>query len=218
MESSFQPLPVEFYNRDGIAVARDLLGRVLCHDNGEGLTAGMIVETEAYLSRGDPACHAARGKTARNAAMFGPAGRAYIYFIYGNHYCFNAVTGPPGMGEAVLIRALEPIAGRELMARRRGCLQQETGLTNGPGKLCQALGINGSLNRCSLQVYPLWIGRGEQWKKTFTIIQSPRVGISRGTDKPWRFYLGGNRFVSATRGSKQGKRGRDGKGKAGTRV
>ena len=203
-----EPLEIEFYNRDTVTVARDLLGRVLCHDNGQGLTAGMIVETEAYLSRGDPACHAARGKTARNAAMFGPAGRAYIYFIYGNHFLFNVVTGPPGVGEAVLIRALEPVAGHELMYRRRGRLRQETGLTNGPGKLCQALGITGSLNRQPLQGYPLWIGCGFMRQEPFSIIHAPRIGISQGTDKLWRFYIEGNKFVSVSRSKKQETGGR----------
>lgn len=196
MDCSLGPLPREFYNRDPITVARDLLGKVLCHDSAEGLAAGMIVETEAYLSLGDPACHAARGKTARNEAMFGPAGRAYIYFIYGNHYCFNAVTGPPGVGEAVLIRALEPVSGQELMYRRRGCLKKETGLTNGPGKLCRALGITGSLNHHPLQCPPLWIGGGSGGREPFPIIRSPRIGISQATDRLWRFYIEGNKYIS----------------------
>ncbi len=208
MKNSLQPLPPEFYNRDTVTVARDLLGRMLCHDNGEGLTAGLIVETEAYLSCGDPACHAARGKTARNEAMFDPAGRAYIYFIYGNHYCFNAVTGQSGVGEAVLIRALEPVVGLELMYRRRGPLKPETGLTNGPGKLCQALGITGVLNRQPLQGHPLWIGRGfkRREQEPLSIISAPRIGISRGGDKPWRFYIEGNRFVSNWKQETGGKR------------
>ncbi len=195
-DKDLQPLKVEFYMQDTVTVARSLLGHVLCHDNGQGLTAGMIVEAEAYLSHGDPACHAARGKTKRNAAMFGPPGRAYIYLIYGNHYCFNAVTGPPGVGEAVLIRALEPLIGLHLMYRRRGCSKPVTELTNGPGKLCQALGITGNLNRQPLQGYPLWIGRGPTRPDPDSIISSPRIGISRATDKLWRFYLEGNEFVS----------------------
>ena len=186
-------------------MARDLLGRVLCHDSGRGLTAGIVVETEAYLSHGDPACHAARGKTARNAAMFGPAGIAYIYFIYGNHYCFNAVTGLPGVGEAVLIRALEPLVGLELMSRRRGNPPQEIALTNGPGKLCQALGITGALNRQPLQGLPLWIGRGTSRRpEPQSIISSPRIGISKGTEKLLRFYLKDNRYVSRFRDREPG--------------
>jgi len=189
------PLSGSFYGGDTITVARNLLGKLLCHNSAEGLTAGIIVETEAYLSRDDPACHAARGMTRRNAAMFGPPGSSYIYFVYGYHYCFNVVTAPPGIGEAVLVRALEPVAGLEMMKHGRG-KSRPTELAGGPGMLCQAMGITTALNGRSLQAYPLWICCGPEKYSSVSIELSPRIGISRGSDKLLRFYLRGNQFVS----------------------
>lgn len=191
-----QPLPASFYAAGTVAVARALLGKVLCHETAEGLAAGVIVETEAYLSRDDPACHAARGKTARNAAMFGPPGRAYVYFIYGNHYCFNVVTGPQGAGAAALVRALEPLAGRELMAARRGLPENAPGLTNGPGKLCQALGITLVRNSISLGGPPLWIGCPPLHFDGGPVAVTPRIGIREAAEKPLRFCLAGSRYLS----------------------
>jgi DNA-3-methyladenine glycosylase len=172
------------------------LGQILCRHCEEGLAAGVIVETEAYLSSGDEACHASRGQTRRNAAMFGPPGRAYIYFIYGNHFCFNAVTGPPGLGEAVLVRALEPLAGIDLMERRRGGASAKVNLTNGPGKLCQALSVDGSLNGQDLRLPPLWIATSGGSAGAFEITSAPRVGISRAVEKLLRFYITDNQYVS----------------------
>lgn len=186
----------DFYQRDTRIVARSLLGTKLVHFSPAGVTTGLIVETEAYLSRNDPACHAARGKTKRNAAMFGPPGRAYVYFVYGNHYCFNVVTGREGDGEAVLIRALEPVEGLALMQKRRGRHGRKIeNLTSGPGKLCQAMGIAKEHNEMSLLEYPFYIAAGNQIQDEMIGI-SGRIGVSRGQDKPWRFFVRGNPFLS----------------------
>lgn len=171
------------------------MGQLLCRDTPAGLMAGRIVETEAYLSRDDPASHAHRGKTGRNAPMFGPPGRAYIYFIYGSHYCFNVVTGSVGAGEAVLVRALEPLYGLDLMEGRRGKGKSERHLAGGPGKLCQALNIDGSFNDHDLRCPPLWIAAGREMGAG-DVARGPRIGIVRAAEKPLRFYLKDNRYVS----------------------
>lgn len=192
-----RPLPAAFFAGDTVQVARDLLGAVLVHDSADGRAAGRIVETEAYL-RDDPACHASRGITPRNAPMFGPPGRSYIYLIYGMYRCFNVVTAPKGVGEAVLIRALEPIEGQSLMARRRGT-DDIRKLCSGPGKLVMALGLDPTHNDVGLRSGPLrllppdsypWPGGPGPVKVT------TRIGISCAADWPLRFYLEGNPFIS----------------------
>lgn len=151
-----------------------------------------IVETEAY-DQTDVASHSYKGSTPRTEVMFGPAGYLYVYFTYGMHYCCNIVTGPSGHGAAVLLRALEPLNGEEIMAERRGRGGHEA--TNGPAKLCQAFGINRDLNGHDLRREPLRLlvpaNRARQ-----NIVQTTRIGISRGHDVPWRFYLKDNPFVS----------------------
>jgi DNA-3-methyladenine glycosylase len=186
------PLPVEFYLQPTLEVARALLGQVLVHATEEGVTAGVIVETEAYLW-GDPANHASRGKTARNAAMFGPPGIAYVYQVH-THYCLNAVTAPEGIGEAVLIRALEPIEGMKLMQQRRG-LSEVRLLAAGPGRLTQAMGVTLEQNFCPLYEGRLLIVRGASVPAE-RVTQTTRVGIRQWKEKPWRFYVTDNPFVS----------------------
>src|SRR5205823_4603883 len=172
--------------------ARQLLGCILVRRSAEGVTAGRIVEAEAYL-RDDPACHASRGQTPRNSVMFGPPGHAYVYFTYGMHWCFNAVTQPEGVAEAVLIRALEPLAGIELMLQRRRMNDLRL-LTSGPARLTQALGIDGELNGIPLDSDLLAIlGPG---RAPYRVIEAPRVGIRQAADLPWRFYDGESAFVS----------------------
>ena len=185
-----------FYERDTVTVAKDLLGCLLVHRDGAGTTMGWIVEDEAYL-RGDPAAHSFRGETKRNCVMFGPAGHAYIYRIYGLHLCVNVVTGEEGAGEAVLIRALEPAAGIDRMQVRRG-IDDPVSLASGPGKLTQALGITMDLNGTSLSDGPLRVRSpaNPPEPRPEDIVQTTRVGITKAADLPLRFYLKGSRYVS----------------------
>lgn len=188
-----------FYQRSTTQVSKALLGQILVHETPEGLSSGRIVEVEAYLPKNDPACHAARGKTSRNSAMFGPPGYAYVYFCYGNHFMFNIVTEKEGVPGAVLIRALEPVKGLELMVRRRARFEaHETGLTNGPGKLVQALGIQPENNKNPIFKKPLYLIESARKEKVGI---TTRIGLTEGADLPLRFYLQGNRYVSVKPGA-----------------
>nr|NIS38601.1 DNA-3-methyladenine glycosylase [Candidatus Saccharibacteria bacterium]NIV04046.1 DNA-3-methyladenine glycosylase [Calditrichia bacterium]NIV72423.1 DNA-3-methyladenine glycosylase [Calditrichia bacterium]NIV99500.1 DNA-3-methyladenine glycosylase [Candidatus Saccharibacteria bacterium]NIW79792.1 DNA-3-methyladenine glycosylase [Calditrichia bacterium] len=175
-------------------VARELLGTYLIRRIGHEQLIGKIVEVEAYIGEDDPACHASRGKTNRTALMFGPPGYAYIYFIYGMYYCLNAVTEAEGFPAAVLIRAVQPIAGIEKMKklRKNSRLHQ---LTNGPGKLCQAFALDKGLNGVDLCSGEVFISAGEA-VSTAHISVSSRIGIREGKDAPWRFYIKDNAFLS----------------------
>jgi len=188
-------LTTTFYQQNTIWVAKKLLGKILVHRSGEGLTSGKIVETEAYLHQGDQASHSASGKTARNQPMFDSPGKAYIYFVYGRYYCLNVVTNRKGVGEAVLIRALQPIQGINLMQKRRK-LTNIYQLCNGPAKLVSAMGITPELNGQDLVKGTLWIEEGKQKVSASKIITSPRVGITKSVDLPFRFYLADNPFIS----------------------
>ncbi len=189
-----QPLPISFYARPTLDAARGLLGAVLSHGSGESLVSGRIVEVEAYLGRDDAASHAANGPTPRSAIMYGPPGRAYVYFIYGMHHCLNAVTEAEGTAGAVLIRAVEPLAGLDLMARRRGRDLPPQGLCNGPGKLCRAFGIDMSHNGLSLRGPDLRIHAGDRDPRR--IVATPRIGVRGAKDAPFRLIESGNPCVS----------------------
>ncbi len=189
------PLPAAFYDRDTELVARDLLGKVLRCVTPEGVASGRIVETEAYVGEHDAACHAAAGRTARTEVLYGKPGRAYVYFIYGMHWCVNAVTRAQGLPSAVLIRAIEPIEGVELMRSRRRGARATRDLTNGPGKLCAALGITGAQNGVSLRDSALTIRAGAPVRDRDVAI-TPRIGIAKAADWPLRFIVRESEFVS----------------------
>ena len=184
----------EFFARDPVVLARDLLGRVLFYKTPEGLLAGRIVETEAYTGAADPASHAFRGLTARNAVMFGPAGHAYVYFTYGMHYCLNVTAEAPGTAGAVLLRALEPLAGVEMM-RARGDHGPESRLLSGPGKIGRAFGLSLDDNGRDFTRGPLGLAAGTP-VPTREVAISRRIGISRAVDLPYRFAVASSRSVS----------------------
>ena len=190
------PLPPSFYARDTETVARELLGMTLECRTGGGIASGRIVETEAYVGEHDLACHAAAGLTARTEPLYGDPGTAYVYFIYGVHWCFNAVTRPRGQPSAVLVRALEPLDGLELMRRRRA-VKRDVDLTNGPGKLCRALGIDGSHNRLPLDAPPILVRAAEPVPDERVHV-TPRIGITRAADWPLRWIVADSAFVSRT--------------------
>lgn len=168
-----------------------------CH-TADGVASGRIVETEAYIGEHDLACHAAAGRTNRTEPLYGPPGIAYVYFIYGMYWCFNAVTRAVGEPSAVLVRALEPLRGVDLMRARRGPrVKRDVDLTNGPGKLCQALGISKSHNLRALQHRPLLIRNGAPVHRDAVTV-TPRIGISQSADWPLRWFVTDSPFVSKT--------------------
>lgn len=187
----------EFYARETLTVARELLGKVLVHRTPAGVAAGVIVETEAYIGEDDPACHAAPGPTPRNAPLYGPPGIAYVYLNYGIHYLVNAVTEPEGHPAAVLIRALDPIEGIPLMRKRRapdGRHIDDHDLCRGPGNLTKALGITLASNQLDLTGRRLYIDdRGTEIED---VSWGPRIGIRVGVERPWRCWATGHRAVS----------------------
>jgi DNA-3-methyladenine glycosylase len=190
-------LPRAFYNRPTLVVAEALIGKVLVHRSPAGLTSGAIVEVEAYVGEGDPACHAAPGPTARNQPLYGPPGFAYVYLNYGIHSLVNVVTESEGAPAAVLIRALEPLDGTALMRRRRGRTGEDVDLCRGPGNLTRAMGITLRDNRADLCGGVLYVeDRGGPLRQ---ICWSTRVGISAGVDRPWRCFDRASAAVSVLR-------------------
>ena len=197
---TYEALTKSFYERPTLTVAAELIGKVLVHRTRAGIASGMIVEVEAYIGEDDPACHAAPGPTNRNAPLYGPAGHAYVYLNYGLHNLVNAVTEAEGSPAAVLIRALEPLDGIELMKRRRsrnGGRTDEPGLCRGPGNLTQALGITLKQNRADLSDGPLRIE--DRGLCAGTLSWSPRIGIRVGVERPWRCSLTDHPSVSGKR-------------------
>lgn len=184
-----------FYERATLDVAWDLLRTTIVYHTARGVLAAHIVETEAYIGEEDPACHAAVGRTERNDVMYGPGGFGYIYFIYGMYNCFNIVTERKGFPAAVLIRAVEPVCGEDIMAANSppNCRL----LTNGPGKFCRAFGLTRQQNGMDLTGPTLYLIEHEDY--TPDVVTTRRIGINKGSEKLWRFYDGNSRFVSGRR-------------------
>lgn len=206
------PFPVAFYDRDPRQVARELLGATLECRTPAGVARGRIVETEAYLGPDDPACHAVAGRTRRTWHLHGPPGGAYVYRIYGMHWCFNAVTLPEGVGSAVLVRAVAPLDDLALARARRPGARRDVDLTNGPGKLCAALGIDDRLDGVRLDGVPLdehatdtgqvpsasLVLRPGHVLPDTAVIVTPRIGITRAADWPLRYLVRDDPYVSRT--------------------
>jgi DNA-3-methyladenine glycosylase len=195
-----KPLPRSFYLRPTLQVAQDLLGKQIVRIIDNNVLIGRIVEVEAYC-KGDPASHAFRGRTKRNDVMFWEGGHLYVYFTYGMHFCANVVTGGKETGEAVLIRAVEPITGIEIITKKRfpnlksHNLKSLFNLTNGPAKFCQAFGIARKENGADLLENEIFIINNKS-APISSIARSSRIGIRNGLDKKWRFYIKGNSWVS----------------------
>jgi DNA-3-methyladenine glycosylase len=208
LTATLRPVDRAFFGRDPRRVVRELLGKVLIRDRKNLRLSGRIVELEAYLGEKDPAAHAAAGNTARTSVLFGPPGYAYVYFIYGNHYCLNVSCEREGKAGSVLFRALEPLEGIEQMAKSRGISLRDTRdlrlLTSGPGRMAEAFGITRQRdNGCDLTSPEsgLWIG-GDGFKAGCVRI-TPRIGITRAVEQPLRYFLNGNPFVSGRKSDRK---------------
>jgi DNA-3-methyladenine glycosylase len=175
-------LPRKFYERDTLEVAKDLLGKTLVRRTPRGVMKARLIEVEAYKEN-DPASHSCRGVTPRNKVMYGPPGHAYVYFCYGNHWLLNFVTEPQGRAGAVLVRGVKPLKGLDIMKQNRGGREP---LADGPGKLCQALSINGKDNGVDVTRGDLTVQDGPKPEK---IRKSSRIGIKQGVDRQWRFFV-----------------------------
>ncbi len=202
-----QPLPRKFFDRDPVAVSRHLLGKLLIRREGRRLLSGRIVEDEAYLGAEDPAAHTYAGRTPRNAVLFGPPGYAYVYFIYGNHYCLNVSCMRDGSAGGVLLRAMQPVAGVQAMIDARG-LQltpvptdaQMRLISSGPGRMCEALDITRERDNgkdLTTRRSDLWFA--DDGFRPERIATTPRIGISKAVDHPLRFVIAGNPYVSGNR-------------------
>ena len=197
------------FSRPALVLARELIGKRLVHETPDGIAGGLIVEVEAYIGEDDPACHAAPGPTRRNVPLYGPPGFSYVYFNYGVHWMVNVVAEPAGSPAAILIRALEPDEGLDLMRVRRarvgrgsppGTAPSWTGrdadLCRGPGNLTRALAVTGAENQLPLDAGPLRIEHARRSRRVWPVEWSPRIGIRVGQDRPWRAYVPGHPAVS----------------------
>lgn len=199
----------EFFSRDAVTVAHELLGKLLIRRDGKSLLAGRIVEDEAYLGALDPASHAFSGRTPRNAVLFGPPGHAYVYFIYGNHYCTNVSCMPEGEAEGVLLRAMEPVLGMKAMVKARELafaeeptLSQQRLISSGPGRMSEALGITRDRDNGKDLTDPqsdLWLADDGYLPERIAV--TSRIGIKKAIEEPLRFLIAGNPFVSGPRAS-----------------
>jgi len=194
-------LDVEFFDRDPRVVARELLGKLLIRNTPRELLAGRVVETEAYLGEGDLAAHAAAGKTERNSVLFGPPGIAYVYFIYGNHYCLNVSCLPDGVAGGVLFRAMEPVAGIEEMAKARGITIEKASdlkkVSSGPGRMSEALGVTRARdNGKSLISRNSDLYLADDGFRAGPVVVTQRIGITKSAEQPLRYLVRGNPFVS----------------------
>ena len=192
----FKKLTRSFYARPTLEVAPELLGKYVVYQSPVGKLSAKVVEVEAYIGQDDPACHAARGRTQRNAVMFGPPGFAYVYFVYGMYHCLNFVTEPEGFPAAVLLRAAEPEEGKEIMSRlspgNSGC-----DLLNGPGKFCRSFGLTREQNGLDLTGNRMYLE--DRLVAVAQIRQSTRIGVRNGSDRQWRFYVRDSKDVSRLR-------------------
>jgi DNA-3-methyladenine glycosylase len=194
--SKYNTIDDKFFENGTIETAKSLLGKIIVKNEGENkYLAGKIVETEAYLGENDPACHAYLKTTGRSRVLYEEAGTIYVYFIYGNYYCFNVVTERKGIGAAVLIRAVEPIEGIDIMKKNRKNVKREFDLTNGPSKFCMAFGIGKEYNEKKLSGSGIFIAK-RNLKEKFEIVVSKRIGIVKGADLPYRFFIKNNPYVT----------------------
>ncbi len=190
------PLERKFYLQDTVTVAKELLGKIIVRKTGQKILTAKIVETEAYIGDHDPASHAYRKFTERNKIMYETGGMSYVYFIYGNYYCFNVVTERKGLGNAVLIRGVEPLTGIDAMRKFRGKIKNDYELTNGPAKLCLALNIDKSLYGIDLTKRGKIFISKPAHNERFEIMVSKRIGLNVGVDFPYRFFIKGNPYVT----------------------
>ena len=200
---NYKPLPLKFYLRDSITVSKELLGKIIVRKAGKDILTAKIVESEAYVGEYDPASHAYMKITERNKIMYDRGGKVYVYFIYGNYYCFNVVSEKKGIGNATLIRAVEPLEGINKMKKFRGEVKSIYDLTNGPAKLCMAMNIDKSLyGEDVTKVKDIFISSPLE-KENFEIVTSKRIGLNIGIDYPYRFFIKDNPYVTRHKFNKE---------------